>query len=156
VNDPYTAIQAIHHLSVLYAAMAERQAAAGGVIVARDPSHGATVMIPSRPLIGPHDQGLGLIRRYGASEPTVIQALLHLLRTVTTASRDDPKPFKASRSRIRLLVSAAERAVDEPADLAVVHVEAEAVRQALVTRRPKADVFDIRPDGDHVDRDRHR
>lgn len=156
VNDPYTAIQAIHHLSVLYAAMSAGQAAAGGVTVARDRSHGVTVMVPSRPLIDLMTQGLGLIRRYGASEPTVIQALLHLLRTVTTASRDDPKTFQGIEEQIRLLVSAAERAVDEPADLALVHGEAEAVRQALETRRPKGDVVDIRPDGDHVGRDRSR
>ena len=151
VNDPYTAIQAIHHLSVLYAAMATRQSAAGGATVAKDRSSGITVMMPSRPLAELMTLGLGLIRRYGASEPTVIQALLSLLGTVTTASRDEPTTLCGIEEQVRLLVSAAERAVVEPADLILVHREAEAVRQALEARR--VDGPGVRPDGDHVDRE---
>jgi uncharacterized membrane protein len=154
VNDPYTAIQAIHHLSVLYAAMATRQAAAGGATVARDRSSGVTIMVPSRSLAELMTLGLGLIRRYGASEPTVIQAVLRLLGTVTTCSRDEPTTFKGIEEQVRLLVSAAERAVVEPADLAPVHGEAVAVRQALEAQRVKAEGPDIGPGGDHADLDR--
>ena len=42
VNDPYTAIQAVEHLSVLFAALAARPL---GPIVAHDPTAGVTVVV---------------------------------------------------------------------------------------------------------------
>jgi uncharacterized membrane protein len=59
INDPYTAIQAIEHLTVLYAALA-----------ARPPSditghvQGCLVTIPTRPFAEHLALGVGLIRRY--------------------------------------------------------------------------------------------
>ena len=79
--------------------------------------------------------GVGLIRRYGAREPTVVQALLRLLSTVLSATGDDPERWAAIESQADLVVAAAEREIIERADLSVVHAEADALRQALATRR---------------------
>jgi hypothetical protein len=78
--------------------------------------------------------GVGLIRRYGAKEPTVIQALLRLLTTVRNASADAER-WSAIETQANLLVTAAEREVAEPADLALVYTEADNLRQDLARRR---------------------
>ena len=131
VNDPYTAIQAIEHLSVLYAALARQPV---GPLVAQDRSGTITAAVPARPFAELLAIGVGLIRRYGAQEPTVIQALLRMLTTVLTTGAPDPDMATAVQREANLLVAAAEREVQEPADLAVVYTEAETLRHALPTR----------------------
>jgi uncharacterized membrane protein len=136
VNDPYTAIQAIEHLSVLYAALARRPV---GPLVAHDRSGTVTAAVPARSFAELLAIGVGLIRRYGAQEPTVIQALLRMLTTVaTTGGADDPDVATALEREANLLVAAAEREAQEPADLAVVYTEAETLRHALSARSGKA------------------
>jgi uncharacterized membrane protein len=79
--------------------------------------------------------GVGLIRRYGAQEPTVIQALLRMLTTVLTTGAPDLDMATAVQREANLLVAASEREVQEPADLAVVvYTEAETLRHALPAR----------------------
>ena len=125
VNDPYTAIQAIEHLSVLFAALAARPL---GPIVAHDPTAGVTVAVPARSFAEHLALGVGLIRRYGAQEPTVIQALLRLLATVldrlhrTRPLVGDRGPGRPPRRRGRTRGS-------RPADLAVVYAEADTLRR---------------------------
>jgi uncharacterized membrane protein len=131
VNDPYTAIQAIEHLSVLYAALARQPV---GPLVAQDRSGTITAAVPARPFAELLAIGVGLIRRYGAQEPTVIQALLRMLTTVLTTGAPDPDVATAVQREANLLVAAAEREVQEPADLAVVYTEAETLRHALPAR----------------------
>jgi uncharacterized membrane protein len=104
-------------------------------VVARDLAAGVTVAIPARSFPELLALGVGLIRRYGAGEPTVVQALLRLLSTVLATSTDDPDRWAAIEGQADLLTAAAERAVVEPADLDVVHAEAHALREDLAARR---------------------
>jgi uncharacterized membrane protein len=134
VNDPYTAIQSVERLSVLYTALAARPL---GPIVARDPATAVTVTIAARSFAEHLALGVGLIRRYGAAEPTVVQALLRLLGTALTASTD-PDRWSGIETEMDLLVAAAERAVAEKADLGAVHADAETVRHDLARRRAGA------------------
>ena len=131
MNDPYTAIQAVEHLSVLFTALAARPL---GPILAHDTTTGVTVVVPARSFTENLALGLGLIRRYGAQEPTVIQALLRLLVTVLAACTE-PDRWSAIEAEADLLVAAAERGVADHADLATVHVEADALRRDLAARR---------------------
>jgi len=131
VNDPYTAVQAIDHLAVLFTALATRPL---GDRVARDASGTVTVTVPGRSFAEHLAWGVGLIRRYGAGEPTVAQALLHGLSTTLTAT-DAPERWTAIEEQARLIVTDAERAVVQPADLAVVHAEADSLAHALAARR---------------------
>jgi uncharacterized membrane protein len=133
VNDPYTAIQAVHHLSALYTELARRRV---GTIVVSDARTGATVVIPARSIAEHLDVGMGLIRRYGAGEPTVIHALLTALTAVLLAVPDDADAARAVEHQADLLVRAAERSVDEPGDLRAVRAEDEALRQLLDEHRP--------------------
>jgi uncharacterized membrane protein len=128
VNDPYTAIQAVHHLSVLYTELVRRRV---GTIVVDDPAGPATVVIPARSL-GEHlDVGMGLIRRYGGSEPTVVHALLAALTAVVVAADGDAAIEDAVRYQADLLIRAAESQTREPADLRAVRTEYETLQQLL-------------------------
>ena len=128
INDPYTAIQAIEHLSVLYRALAARPPA--DVVV---PAPQGLVMIPSRSFTEHLALGVGLIRRYGAAEPTVIVALLRLLTTALEACGHAREHRAAITEQADLLVSAAQREIAEPADLALVHSERAALDHAVKT-----------------------
>ena len=120
---------------MLYAALARQPV---GPLVAQDRSGTITAAVPARPFAELLAIGVGLIRRYGAQEPTVIQALLRMLTTVLTTvlttGAPDPDVATAVQREANLLVAAAEREVQEPADLAVVYTEAETLRHALPTR----------------------
>src|SRR6266849_5396587 len=131
VNDPYTAVQAVDHLSVIFCTLAQRPL---GTFVARDGS-GAAVIIPGRRFGDYLAVMCGLIRRYGAGEPTVAYALLRLLGNCAAVAGDDPELFAAIGEQARIIVSDAEREVAQPADLALTHAEAESVLRAVASRR---------------------
>jgi uncharacterized membrane protein len=132
VNDPYTAVQAVDHLSVIFCALAQRPL---GNHVVRDGS-GAAVIVPGRRFGEYLATMCGLIRRYGAGEPTVAYALLRLLGNCAAVAGDDPERRAAIEEQARIVVADAEREVAQPADLALAHAEAEAVRQVVAGHRP--------------------
>ena len=131
VNDPYTAVQAVDHLSVIFCALAQRPL---GNHVVRDGSR-ATVIIPGRRFPDYLAVMCGLIRRYGASEPTIAHALLRLLGNCAAVTDDDPERYAAIEEQARIVIADAEREVAQPADLSLVHAEAEAVRRMVAERR---------------------
>ena len=63
VNDPYTAVQAIDHLSVIFCALAVRPL---GPVVPLDATSGCSVVVPGRGFADYLSTMCGLIRRYGA------------------------------------------------------------------------------------------
>jgi uncharacterized membrane protein len=134
VNDPYTAVQAIDHLSVIFCALAQRPL---GNHVARD-GNGAAVIIPGRRFPDYLAVMCGLIRRYGAREPTVAHALLRLLGNCAAVAGDDPERYAAIEEQARIVIADAEREVPQPADLALAHGEAEAVRREVAAHRPES------------------
>jgi uncharacterized membrane protein len=132
VNDPYTAIQAIEHLAVLFSELAARPL---GTYTLQSPGGADAVVIPGRSFASLLGATVGLIRRYGASEPTIVHALLRFLSDTLTATGEDPQRWAAIEAEARLLVTDAQREVAQPADLNMVHIEAERLRHALATRR---------------------
>jgi uncharacterized membrane protein len=132
INDPYTAIQAIDHLAVLFGALAARPV---GDYVARDASGTVRLIVPGRRFAEILTITVGLIRRYGAGEPNVMQALLRLLTICAVLSVDDPRRWADIEKQTALLVADAERRVPQPEDLATVHAQAGEVRRALDERR---------------------
>ena len=131
VNDPYTAVQAVDHLSVIFCALAQRPL---GNHVVRNGSE-AAVIVPGRRFPEYLAVMCGLIRRYGSHEPTVAQALLRLLGSCAAVAGDDPERYAAIEEQARLVIADAERGVAQPADLALAHAEAESVRQVVAGRR---------------------
>jgi uncharacterized membrane protein len=136
VNDPYTAIQAVDHLAVIFCGLAPRPL---GDYVARGDG-GATVIVPGWRFSQYLAVACGLIRRYGAREPTVAQALLRMLGAVAMAVPDDPRRRKAIEEQAAMILEESERLTDRREDLAVVHAEADTLRHALdaSSRRPGA------------------
>jgi uncharacterized membrane protein len=132
VNDPYTAIQAIDHLAVLFGALASRPV---GDFVGRDGDGTVRLVVPGRRFVEILTITVGLIRRYGASEPNVVQALLRLLGTCAALAIEDPRRWADVEKQARLLVADAERLIGQPEDLVVVHAQADSVDRVLRDRR---------------------
>ena len=131
VNDPYTAVQAVDHLSVIFCSLAQRPL---GNHVARHPS-GAAVIVPGRRFPEYLAVMCGLIRRYGAREPTVADALLRLLATCADVAGDDPELCTAIEDQARIIIADAEREIPQPADLTSTHAEAENLHRAVQRHR---------------------
>jgi len=120
VNDPYTAIQATHRLTVLLCALVARPLGdyqvSGGKGEAR-------VIVRAPAFADYAELACGQIRRYGAAEPTVTAALLALLRDAQ-AMASDPDRIQVLASEARLILSDAEQSTRQPADLAQVRDQA--------------------------------
>jgi uncharacterized membrane protein len=132
VNDPYTAVQAIDHLAVLFGALAARPT---GDYVARDADGTVRLVVPGRRFEEILSITVGLIRRYGAAEPNVVQALLRLLATCAALALEDPRRWGDIEKEAELLVADAERSIAQPEDLATVHAYAADVARVLGERR---------------------
>ena len=120
VNDPYTGIQVIQRLTVLLCALAPM--ALGDYVVA-GPDGSADVVVQAPSFRDYIDLACGLIRRYGASEPTVTAELLIMLQDVQDLVTD-PDRLQVLASEARLVVADAERATLQPADLRIVREQA--------------------------------
>src|SRR5215472_3702276 len=132
VNDPYTAVQAVDHLSVIFCALAQRPL--GNHVI--HGGNGAAVIVPGRRFPDYLAVMCGLIRRYGAREPTVADALLRLLGNCAAVAGDDPERCAAIEEQARIVIADAEREVAQPLDITLAHAEAEAVRQLVAGHRP--------------------
>jgi uncharacterized membrane protein len=128
VNDPYTAVQATDHLSVIFCSLATRPL---GPAVASDPGTRCTVAVPGRAFGDYLSTMCGLIRRYGASEPTVSMALLRLLENCAEVVPDDQARRVAISRQAALVLEDAEREIANPADAAPVRVTATALLAQL-------------------------
>jgi uncharacterized membrane protein len=131
INDPYTAVQAIDHLSVIFCELARRPL---GDHVVRHPT-GAAVIVPARRFGDYLAVMCGLVRRYGAREPTVAHALLRLLDSCATVVGPDPERWSAIEEQTRLVVADAEREIAQPADLTDLHARAESVLRRITAHR---------------------
>jgi uncharacterized membrane protein len=111
VNDPYTAVQAVDHLSVILGALATRPL---GSHVLTDRQGTPRVHIPARDWTYFIDLGLGQVRRFGHTEPRVVLALLRVARDLGTLCRG---PRMASlREYVTVLLDDVRRDIEQPAD----------------------------------------
>jgi uncharacterized membrane protein len=120
VNDPYTGVQAVHHLSVLLCRLAGLRL---GDWVIHDDRGELRVAVP-RPKFADYLRlGTAQIRRFGAAEPALTRALIGLLRDVGTSSATEDRRHACVR-HIRLVLDDARRATTQPADVEAVAAEA--------------------------------
>lgn len=123
INDPYTAVQAIHHLTVILGAMAPRSVED---LTLLDQSGVARVGIP-RPSFGDYLRlACAQIRRYGAREPAVLRALLTLLAKVSNRTADGVR-HAAAAEEARLVLAYAQRAGCEAEEMAALSELADAI-----------------------------
>ncbi|HEX5569623.1 MAG TPA: DUF2254 family protein, partial [Streptomyces sp.] len=88
INDPATACTAVGHLADLLVKLAGRRL---GPAVHPDADGVERVIVPDRDLRYYLDLACGQLRRSAAAEPTVLVALLRMLRDLATAVRDDER-----------------------------------------------------------------
>jgi uncharacterized membrane protein len=120
INDPYTGVQAVHHLSVLLCSLARLRL---GDWTVHDDQGELRVAVP-RPTFADYLRlGTAQIRRFGAGEPAVTRALIGLLRDAGTSSATEDRRHACLRN-IRLVLADARRATAQPADAEAVAAEA--------------------------------
>jgi uncharacterized membrane protein len=130
INDPYTAIQVVHHVSAVEVVLASR------VIqddVRRDGAGNVLVWLPYPGFATYLHVACAQIRRYGVREPLVLAALLQLLSAVAQ-NCVDPSRRAAVKAQIDLVVRAAERELADESDRAM--VAGAATRAMEVVDRP--------------------
>ena len=129
INDPYTAIQVVHHVSAIESVLASRALTDD---VRRDSSGQVLVWLPYPGFETYLHVGCAQIRRYGSHEPLVLAALLQLLSAVAQNCVSEPRRA-AVQAQIDLVVRAAERELAEESDRTMV-IRAAAAATGVVER----------------------
>jgi uncharacterized membrane protein len=127
INDPYTGVQAVHHLSVLLCELAGLRL---GDWMVRDRQGELRLAVPRPKFIDYLRLGTAQIRRFGAAEPALTRALIVLLRDVGTSAATEDRRLACAR-HIRLVLDDARRATAQPADVEAVAAEAAAALRLL-------------------------
>lgn len=116
VNDPYTAIQVVHHLSAVESVLASRALADD---VRRNSAGELLVWLPYPGFAAYLHVGCAQIRRYGTREPLVLTSLLQLLSAVAQ-NCVDPSRRAAVQTQIALVVRVAQREFADESDRSLV------------------------------------
>jgi uncharacterized membrane protein len=129
INDPYTAVQVVHHVSAVESVLASRALRDD---VRRDGSGQILAWLPYPGFATYLQMGCAQICRYGVREPLVLAALLQLLSAVQNCV--DPSRRVTVQMQIDLVARAAQREFTEESDRAML---ADAVARATeVVQRP--------------------
>jgi len=112
INDPYTSIQAMEHLSVLLAELAQ---APLGNRLRHDETGALRVAVRGRDLEYFVELATGQARRYGAAEPRVMRALLRVLGATGGFCREYADREVIAR-HVRLVIEAADLQIVQEAD----------------------------------------
>ena len=123
INDPYTAVQAIDHLSAVCADLAVQEL---GAVVLTDGTGRGAVVVPGNTFGDYLAFICGLIGRYGGKETTVVLALVRMLRTCASFVADRPDRIAVIDKAAQGLLEDAQREMARPADL-------DAVRRAVTS-----------------------
>jgi uncharacterized membrane protein len=116
VNDPYTGVQVVHHVSAVEAVLASR---AIHDDIRLDGAGAVLVWLPYPGFATYLHVGCSQICRYGSREPLVLAALLQLLCAVAQNCVDTTRR-KAVTTEIDLILRVAERELAEESDRAMV------------------------------------
>lgn len=127
INDPYTAIQAVQHLSVLLYTLARRRL---GDRLWRDEHGTLRVAVPLPDFAEYLLRSTAQIRRFGAKEPAVARSLIQLLRDVGDSTFREDRRAACAR-HIWLVLDDAKRETAQPADLELVLADGTAALSAL-------------------------
>jgi uncharacterized membrane protein len=133
VNDPYTAIQAVHHLSVLLCVLARRRL---GDQLCRDQQGILRVAVPLPDFDEYLRRSTAQIRRFGAAEPPLTRSLIQLLRDVGTSTTSQARRA-ACAHHLWLVLEDAKRKTAQPDDLQAVVEDGAAALSALGADHPQ-------------------
>jgi uncharacterized membrane protein len=127
INDPYTGIQAVHHLSVLLCRLAGRRL---GDRLYHDEQGRLRVAVPLPQFADYLRLGTAQIRRSGAKEPAVTRSLIQLFKDVGGSAVGDDRRRACAR-HIWLVLEDAKRETAQPADVEAVQADGAAALAAL-------------------------
>jgi uncharacterized membrane protein len=130
INDPYTGVQVVHHVSAVEAVLASRAIQDD---VRRDGLGNVLVWLPYPGFAAYLQLGCSQIRRYGTREPLVLAALLQMLSAVAQHCVD-PSRRATVKAQIDLVVRTAARELAEESDRAM--ITAAAASATEVVERP--------------------
>lgn len=133
INDPYTATQAVHHLSEVLCVLARRRL---GDRLHRDERGTVRVAIPFPDFADYLQLGMGQIRRFGAKEPAVARSLIELLKNVCSSTGSEDRRAAAVR-HIRLVLEEVKRDITQSGDVERLLAEGDEVLRALAAGRPQ-------------------
>jgi uncharacterized membrane protein len=133
VNDPYTAIQAVHHLSVLLCVLGRRRL---GDWLCRDRQGILRVAFPLPVFDEYLRRSTAQIRRFGAAEPPLTRSLIQLLRDVGTSTGSEERRA-ACAHHLWLVLEDAKRETAQPDDLQAVVEDGAAALSALGAGHPQ-------------------
>ncbi len=133
VNDPYTATQAVHHLSVVLCVLARRRL---GDRLCRDEHGTVRVAVPFPKFEDYLQFGTEQIRRFGAKEPGLTRSLIELLKDVGSSATSEDRRMACAR-HIRLVLEDAKRETAQPADVENLLADGAAALSALGADRPQ-------------------
>ncbi len=131
VNDPYTAVQAVDHLSVIFCGLATRPL---GDYVSQDPTGSGVIIVPGRRFAEYLSTMCGLIRRYGSGEPTLSAALLRLLNNCAAVLPEASDRWPALGEEAELILADAIRETAQKADLVIITRVARDLRDLVAAR----------------------
>jgi uncharacterized membrane protein len=131
INDPYTGIQAVHHLSVLLCLLAGPRL---GDRRYHDEQGTLRVAVPLLQFADYLRLGTAQIRRSGAKEPAVARSLIQLLKDVGSSAVSEDRRQACAR-HIWLVLEDAKRETAQPADLEAVQADG-ACRAGRAGSRP--------------------
>ena len=130
INDPYTAIQAIDHLTVILSALATRPL---GDVAEVDAAGAVRVIAPGIEFAEYVKLCCAQIRRFGCKEPAVVRRLLRMLDCAARMCSADPVRSKAIAVHVQLVLEDAERSIVQPADFDIIRSEGKTVMARLTS-----------------------
>jgi uncharacterized membrane protein len=133
VNDPYTATQAVHHLSVVLCVLARRRL---GDWLCRDEHGTVRVAVPFPEFADYLRLGTDEVRRFGAKEPALARSLMQLLKDVGSSATSEDRRMASAR-HIRLVLEDAKRETAQSADVENLLADGAAALSALGADRPQ-------------------
>ncbi|WP_346619363.1 DUF2254 domain-containing protein [Blastococcus montanus] len=129
INDPVTAATAIGHMGDLLVRLTSRHL---GPTLHDDEDGVGRAIVPDRDMRYYLDLSCGQVARFGGSEPTLVTALLRMLRDVGVACRDDEQ--RAEVARAAELVAGEHSPEWSPTDTVTVRLHRDQVTAALEGR----------------------
>ena len=119
INDPVTAATALGHMADLLVRLTGRRL---GAVLHADEDGVGGVVVPDRDLRYHLQLCCGQVRRFGRAEPTVLAAVLGMLRDVAVACRDDAQRAEvADAARLTAAELAQGIAPEDAAHVAEMH-----------------------------------
>jgi uncharacterized membrane protein len=132
INDPYTGVQAVHHLSVLLCRLARRRL---GDWTVHDEQGALRVAVPRSKFADYLRLGTAQIRRSGAKEPAVARSLIQLFKDVGGHAVHEDRRLACVR-HIWLVLEDARSEIAQPADAEPVQAEGAVALAALGADHP--------------------